>query len=280
MGAKKAPFYRVVVADERYPRDGRFIEEIGYYDPMANPAVIKIDGELAEVSSEGESYYSDSETEKISFDFSLYYNSFNHLGDGVYYAKALLIADEEAELEFTDVTVIISEDKVTSIAYKMEIIGMECEFEYTFSMWGQASVETPTLSEEEFSAALDLSNYDNYTMDVSVFDMDGNFTSTIYYFNGNACHYVIYTEDGDSNDFHENIDSAGVVKNEYIGMLAELSAVDFVYDSFSGMYTYIEGEECLAIAIEDGFLVYIAYVDEIGNEHSAYLYDYGMTVIE
>ena len=47
MGAKKAPFYRVVVADERYPRDGRFIEEIGYYDPMANTAVIKIDGEKA-----------------------------------------------------------------------------------------------------------------------------------------------------------------------------------------------------------------------------------------
>ena len=47
MGAKKSPFYRVVVADERYPRDGRFIEEIGYYDPMANPAVIKIDAEKA-----------------------------------------------------------------------------------------------------------------------------------------------------------------------------------------------------------------------------------------
>ena len=47
MGAKKAPFYRVVVADERYPRDGRFIEEIGFYDPMATPAVIKIDGEKA-----------------------------------------------------------------------------------------------------------------------------------------------------------------------------------------------------------------------------------------
>ena len=47
MGAKKSPFYRVVVADERYPRDGRFIEELGYYDPMANPAVIKIDAERA-----------------------------------------------------------------------------------------------------------------------------------------------------------------------------------------------------------------------------------------
>lgn len=47
MGAKKAPFYRVVVADSRYPRDGRFIEEIGYYNPMENPAVVKIDAEKA-----------------------------------------------------------------------------------------------------------------------------------------------------------------------------------------------------------------------------------------
>ena len=48
MGAKKAPFYRVVVADSRYPRDGRFIEEIGYYDPMKQPAEIKIDNEKAQ----------------------------------------------------------------------------------------------------------------------------------------------------------------------------------------------------------------------------------------
>lgn len=47
MGAKKAPFYRVVVADSRYPRDGRFIEEIGYYNPMENPPAIKIDAEKA-----------------------------------------------------------------------------------------------------------------------------------------------------------------------------------------------------------------------------------------
>ena len=42
MGQKKAPFYRVVVADSRSPRDGRFIEEIGYYNPMTNPAEIKL----------------------------------------------------------------------------------------------------------------------------------------------------------------------------------------------------------------------------------------------
>ena len=47
MGAKKKPFYRVIVADSRSPRDGRFIEEIGYYNPMTNPAEIKIDAEKA-----------------------------------------------------------------------------------------------------------------------------------------------------------------------------------------------------------------------------------------
>ena len=48
MGAKKAPFYRVVVADSRAPRDGRFIEEIGYYHPLTDPADIKIDAEKAQ----------------------------------------------------------------------------------------------------------------------------------------------------------------------------------------------------------------------------------------
>ncbi|KPU43934.1 30S ribosomal protein S16 [Oxobacter pfennigii] len=47
MGAKKAPFYRVVVADSRFPRDGRFIEELGYYNPITEPATINIDGEKA-----------------------------------------------------------------------------------------------------------------------------------------------------------------------------------------------------------------------------------------
>ena len=45
LGAKKAPFYRIVVADSRYPRNGRFIDEVGYYDPMKNPAEIKLDNE-------------------------------------------------------------------------------------------------------------------------------------------------------------------------------------------------------------------------------------------
>ena len=45
MGAKKAPFYRIVVADSRYPRDGRFIEEVGTYDPTKNPSVFNVDAE-------------------------------------------------------------------------------------------------------------------------------------------------------------------------------------------------------------------------------------------
>ena len=48
MGAKKAPFYRIVVADSRYPRDGRFIEEIGTYNPLTQPAEIKVDAERAQ----------------------------------------------------------------------------------------------------------------------------------------------------------------------------------------------------------------------------------------
>lgn len=47
MGAKKRPFYRIVVADSRSPRDGRFIEQIGYYNPIEEPAVIKVDKDLA-----------------------------------------------------------------------------------------------------------------------------------------------------------------------------------------------------------------------------------------
>ncbi len=48
MGAKKKPFYRIVVADSRAPRDGRTIEEIGYYNPNVNPAEIKVDVEAAQ----------------------------------------------------------------------------------------------------------------------------------------------------------------------------------------------------------------------------------------
>ena len=47
MGAKKAPFYRIVVADSRYPRDGRFIEELGTYNPLKEPAEITVNAESA-----------------------------------------------------------------------------------------------------------------------------------------------------------------------------------------------------------------------------------------
>ena len=47
MGAKKAPFYRIVVADSRFPRDGRFIEELGYFNPNTDPAEVKLDSDKA-----------------------------------------------------------------------------------------------------------------------------------------------------------------------------------------------------------------------------------------
>lgn len=47
MGAKKTPFYRIIVADSRAPRDGRFIEELGYYNPLTEPKTVKIDNEKA-----------------------------------------------------------------------------------------------------------------------------------------------------------------------------------------------------------------------------------------
>ena len=47
MGAKKAPFYRIVVADSHFPRDGRFVEEIGTYNPLTDPATVEIDVEKA-----------------------------------------------------------------------------------------------------------------------------------------------------------------------------------------------------------------------------------------
>ncbi len=48
IGAKKAPFYRIVVADSRFPRDGRFIEELGTYNPLTTPVEVKVDGERAQ----------------------------------------------------------------------------------------------------------------------------------------------------------------------------------------------------------------------------------------
>ena len=48
MGAKKSPFYRIVVADSRYPRDGRFIEQLGTYNPLVEPAEVKVEAERAQ----------------------------------------------------------------------------------------------------------------------------------------------------------------------------------------------------------------------------------------
>ena len=51
MGAKKAPFYRIVVANSRFPRDGRFIEEIGFYNPLKEPSEVKVDADKVKTGS-------------------------------------------------------------------------------------------------------------------------------------------------------------------------------------------------------------------------------------
>ncbi len=249
-------------------------------DTGVSTTVVKIDGEFAELVSEEGSYYSDSESHTLSFDFSLNYNDFNHLGDGTYYAKSLSITDEGIELELSDVTFVVTEGKIRSVTYQMELIGVECKLEYTFSKWGEVSVEVPTLSEEEFRAAIDPANFNNYTMDVCIFDAEGNLSGVTYYFNGNECYYSVYTEDGDYEEFYETVNNAGVEKNEYINILEELSATDFVYDTLSGAYVYTDDNTYVVIGIEEGALFYIEYIDAEGNEHYADLYDYGTTVIE
>ena len=74
MGAKKAPFYRIVVADSRYPRDGRFIEEIGTYDPLKEPAEIKVDADKAKqwIASPPTLSRICSKRAALSADFTLY----------------------------------------------------------------------------------------------------------------------------------------------------------------------------------------------------------------
>ena len=59
MGAKKAPFYRVVVADSRYPRDGRFIEQVGTYNPMTKPAAVEFDAEKVATCIKNGAHFTD-----------------------------------------------------------------------------------------------------------------------------------------------------------------------------------------------------------------------------
>ena len=252
-------------------------QESSIGDSITASVTMKIDGAFAEITDEGEIYYMDSASQTSSFDFSMNYTDFNHLGNGVYYAKSILVTEEEMEMEFTDVTVVIADGCIQSISYNMEFLGFECELSFTFSMWGEVSVDVPALSAEDFDAALNLENFDNYTMDVGVFDKEGNYYGTTYYFDGNACLSITYSEDGDYNEVFETVENAGVEKNEFLPILKALSASDFIFDSMYGMFFYTTEDVSIAIAIEDGYLISILYTDAEGTEYYVDFCDYGET---
>ena len=123
MGAKKSPFYRIVVADSRYPRDGRFIEELGYYDPTKEPSVIKVDEENIRANfGLGLTYLDRGETSKADNIFqrlikleAAFENEHKHLFNdfGIslrknemydqaieYYAKALELSAQDEHLHY------------------------------------------------------------------------------------------------------------------------------------------------------------------------------------
>ena len=105
MGANKKPFYRVVVADSRSPRDGRFIEELGYFDPLKDPEVIKIDAEKAKKGN-GQTVYVPGETKVVPSPFAVYFP----LG------KSTLAADQKASIKyFVENAMAANKDRVFEI---------------------------------------------------------------------------------------------------------------------------------------------------------------------
>ena len=244
---------------------------------------VYIDGELAEVVSDEYSYYSDAATELSGLDFTFNYDDFNHLGDGVYYAKSIVVSDDESEMEISDVTVVIENDVISVITYTMEIFGMIFDAEFTFSEWGEVTVEMPTLTEDEYLAALDEDNFYNYTLDTYYFDENYSLVGTTYYFDGDNCYFITYTDEEYEEGFI-TLENAGVVLNEYFEALNLLSASDFVYNPNNGMYSYYEvtddGEYILSICIEGGVLVSVVETYPDGTEYCSDLYDHGITTVE
>ena len=249
----------------------------------SSTTTVYIDGELAEVVSDDFSYYSDSATELAVLDFSFNYDDFNHLGDGVYYAKSVVVYDEESEMEVSDVIMVVENDVISVITYSVEILGMTCDVEFTFSEWGEVTVEMPTLTEEEYLAALDHDNFHNYTLDTYSFDENFSLIGTTYYFDGDNCYFITYTDE-EYEEGSLTIENAGVVMNEYLEALEVLSASDFVYNPDNAMYSYYEitddGEYILSIFIEEGVLISVVETYPDGTEYYSDLYDHGVTTVE
>ena len=238
-----------------------------------------IDGEYAEITSDGETYISDSATAKAEIDFSYYYDYFDHIGENVYYASLISMDNDDHYAELTDVTIIFDGGVIVSISYSMELIGMICEFEYTFSEWGMVMIEIPTLSDADYAAALDPENFNTYTLDVIIYSPEGEYMGYTLEFYGNNYTYISYLDEDyvETEGYQEN---AGIVLNDVYSILVNLDACDYVYDSFTSSFvlsdpkTVDEELTYFSIGIEDGYLfqVYVVYADgsEITYYHSAY----------
>lgn len=244
------------------------VEGVNIIDELGTTYVtILIDGEYAEYISEGESYYSDSATAKSDFDFSMFYDDFNHLGGDLYYAESINIYEDEFSAVLDSVYVTFKDGRLESVSYSMTLLGMTCYFEYTFSDWGSISVSVPTLSEDVYLAALNPENFYSYILSVDKYDADGEYTGYVYLFDGD---YYELTRYIDFEEFtHSGTEeNAGLTMNEAYSILeSRLSASDFEYNAQIGTFVLIDPKaiyvEYLAITITDGYLdeVYVVFKD-------------------
>lgn len=241
-----------------------------------------IDGEYASVTTEGETYYSTSESELSQIDFSDAYDAFNHLGDGVYYAKSVTLSEEETDIELTDITIVFADGRINGVSYNMDLLGISTEFSFTFSEWGEVTVEVPTLDDDTYSAILNPENYYNYSLDVSQFDADYNGYSATYIFNGDD--FSISFNDGGETQFG-TLENAGIDLNPILAILSMLSAEDFTFDSYMNEFICTSeslenyGFISLCIVIDNGYLVGAYCYDTEGWEYYYDFYGYGESTV-
>ena len=242
--------------------------------------VILIDGEYAEVTADGETYVSIAEQETADIDFSNNYNDFNHIGNGVYYASSVTLTYDEVDTEFSNVSVTLNGGRISTISYTMDLFGMSCEFNYVFSEWGNVTVESPALSDEDLAAALNPENFTSYSMEIIEYDASFNYVVYDYIFDGDSYVLTVYTDE-DAVVTEGNVENAGIILNFPLTILNQLSADNFVYDPFQGAFVLSDTSlikdnvTTFAITIENGYLtnIYIACAD--GSEMTYYLYDWG-----
>ena len=242
---------------------------------FGNSAIVTlIDGEYAAVTSEGETYYSTSEEELSQIDFSGAYDSFNHLGENVYYAANVTLSDEEMDLELTDITITFADGKISDVAYTMDIFGISAELTFDLSMWGEVTVTFPEMTDEIYAEMLAPENFYNYTLNIDLYDAEYENNAYIYVFNGDDYSFIDYM--GSGEPLYDTLENAGIVLNPILEVLYGLSAEDFVYQAdANGFVCQSErlaeyGLSHLEIIVSEGYLTY-AYA-EYTDESMGYYY--------